>query len=287
MVGTTRDPNLHVYNTAEVAAYYAELDYLSPCETVLFEMFLKSQMNILDLGVGGGRTTPYLSALAARYVGVDYAQEMITLCRQKFPRLEFQLADAANLSAFADSTFDAVVMAFNGMDYVIPDESRLRSLREIRRVLRPDGILIFSSHNPRAILVRPAWSMKKVDDLARRVVGNGTVFLLPAKIALTCIRAAVVAFVSSAGATAVRLIRRLPTRAFWQGEGYLIDSAHGGLLTHCAEPDRVRAELGRLGYRFLKVQGDDYPRESRLYITDWYYYVFTKAEMPTSRASCA
>jgi SAM-dependent methyltransferase len=275
MVETTRDPNLHVYNAPEVVAYYAELDYLSPCETVLFEMFLKSRMNILDLGVGGGRTTPYLSALAARYVGVDYAQEMITLCRKKFPRLEFLVADAANLSAFADSTFDAVVMTFNGMDYVLPDESRLRCLREIRRVLRPEGILIFSSHNPRAILVRQSWSTKKIEELARRIVGNSTALLLPAKIALTCIRAAI-AFVSSVRATVVRLVRRLPTRAFWRGEGYLIDSAHGGLLTHCAQPGRVRAEVASLGYRLLKVQGDDYPRKSRPFITDWYYYVFAK-----------
>ena len=286
MVEPATDPNLHVYNAPEVAAYCTELAYLTPCEIMLFEMFLKSRMNILDLGVGGGRTTTWLSALAARYVGVDYAQEMISRCRQKFPGLEFWLANAANLSAFADSTFDAVVMAFNGMDYVIPDESRLRSLREIRRVLRPEGILIFSSHNPRAIFVRPLWSTKKADELARSMVGNGTMFLLAAKIAHTCIRATI-AFVSSAGATAVRLIRRVLTRAFWQGEGYLIDSAHGGFLTHCAEPDRVRAELGRLGYRLLKVQGDDYPRGSSLYITDWYYYVFTKAETPTSRASCA
>jgi len=92
-------------------------------------MFLKPRINILDLGVGSGRTTPCLSAIAARYVGVDYAQEMIALCQEKFPRLEFLVADASNLSVFAESTFDAVVMAFNGMDYVIPDEARLRSLQ--------------------------------------------------------------------------------------------------------------------------------------------------------------
>jgi len=134
--------------------------------------------------------------------------------------------------------------------------------------------------------VRPSWNPKKIEEIARSMVGNSTALFLPAKIALTCIRAGI-ALAPSVGATAVRLIRRLPTRASWHGEGYLVDSAHGGLLTHCALPDRVSAELARLGYRLLKVLGDDYPRESRPYITDWYYYVFAKAEMPTSQTPCA
>ena len=40
-------------------------------------------MAILDLGVGGGRTTPHLSSIAARYVGADYAAEMVARCQDK------------------------------------------------------------------------------------------------------------------------------------------------------------------------------------------------------------
>ena len=133
--GSRPDPNILTYNAPAVAEYYATLDYLTPCESLLFDQYLRSGMTILDLGVGGGRTTSYLSSIAGRYVGVDYAAQMIAACRKKFPRLEFEVANAADLSNFVSASFDAVVMAFNGMDYVIPNESHFCALREIRRVL--------------------------------------------------------------------------------------------------------------------------------------------------------
>jgi cyclopropane fatty-acyl-phospholipid synthase-like methyltransferase len=85
----TKAANLQVYRDPEVVSHYAALDYLTPCERLLFERYIKPGMKILDIGVGGGRTTPYLSGKASCYVGVDYSAEMITTCRNKFPRLEF------------------------------------------------------------------------------------------------------------------------------------------------------------------------------------------------------
>ena len=137
------DRGLLTYNSPEVAQCYAAMNYLTPCEQLLFDAYLKPGMAILDLGVGGGRTTPYLSSIAGRYVGVDYASEMIAACRKKFPQLEFETANVADMSNFSSQGFDAAVMAFNGMDSMIPDESRFRALREIGRVLKPEGILIF------------------------------------------------------------------------------------------------------------------------------------------------
>lgn len=59
---------------------------------------------------------------------------------------------------------------------------------------------------------------------------------------------------------------------------HLRDPAHGGLITHCWVPDQVVAELRKQRFQFLKVLGDDYPRVSGEYTTDWYYYVFSKSE---------
>jgi SAM-dependent methyltransferase len=274
-----QDPNILTYNAPAVAEYYAALNYLTPCERLLFEAYLKPAMAILDLGVGGGRTTPYLSSIAARYVGVDYAAEMIARCRKKFPHLEFEVADAADLSRFTSSSFDAVVFAFNGMDYVIPGESRFRALQEISRVLVPDGILIFSSHNPRSIWVRASWNPQRVHDLAETIaetmVKSGSVIFRPLLWSLTVVRV-ILAGLQAGLHSLGRAARRLPTRAFWQGQGYLIDPAHGGLKTHFSAPEKVTHELGSFGFRLLRVLGDDYPRVSRRYVTDWYYYVFVK-----------
>jgi ubiquinone/menaquinone biosynthesis C-methylase UbiE len=269
------DPNLPVYNKSEVAAYYASLDYLSACEQALFAEFLKQGAAILDLGVGGGRTTPYLSRRASRYVGVDYAPNMVAACQEKFPHLEFLVADATDLARLADGSFDSVVMAFNGIDALVPSEARRRCLAEIHRVLKNGGVFIFSSHNPRAVFLRPAWNSQKIAKLAQMLAGRRKWLLEPIRIFRLWLRVAA-ALARSAIDSALRLLRRVPRRAFWTGDGYMLDPAHGGVLTHYAIPERVIAELEQHGFQCLRLAGDDSPRRSRAYVTDWYYYVFRK-----------
>jgi len=269
------DPNIVTYNAPAVAEYYAALSYLTPCERLLFDTYLKPGMAILDLGVGGGRTTPYLSSIASRYVGVDYAEEMIAACRRKFPHLSFELADAADLSQFLPSSFDAVVIAFNGIDYVTPDEARFRALQEIRRVLKPDGILIFSSHNPRSIWVRPSWNSQRVRTVAESIMRSDSIPFPAFLRFLTALRV-VLAGAQAVSRSLLRVTRRLPTWAFWRGQGYARDPAHGGLTTHMAAPEQVESELASFALHPLRVLGDDYPRASRRYVTDWFYYVFAK-----------
>jgi SAM-dependent methyltransferase len=277
--GRPEDPNLHVFNAPDVASHYASLDYLSRCEQALFDAFLKQGDAILDLGVGGGRTTPHLSRLASRYAGVDYAPAMIAACRQKFPQLEFLVADATNLAALGDENFDSVVMAFNGIDSLVPDESRRRCLAEMQRVLKPGGVLIFSSHNPRAVFLRPAWNPRKIEEVAHMLAGGRNWLLPPTRMLVLWLRVAV-ALAASATASALRLFRRVWHRAFWSGDGYMIDPSHGGVLTHHAVPERVIAEAEQQGFEFVRLAGDDYPRPSGVYVTDWYYYVFRKPGAP-------
>jgi len=271
------ESNLDTWNQPEVTSYYSSLNYLTPCERLLFDDYLRAGMAILDLGVGGGRTTPHLSSVAGRYVGVDYAAAMIEACREKFPHLEFHTADAADLSRFDVSSFDAVVMAYNGIDNLTPDESRRRAWREIHRVLRPKGVLIFSSHNMGAIVVRPSWNRQRVASLAQRVAGKNLIWYRPLLLSLTGVRVAI-AGLQAMGRSAARVLQRVPTPAFWRGEGYLMDSAHGGTRIHYAIPEKVIAEVSQCGLRLERVLGDDYPRASRVWVTDWYYYVFGREE---------
>ena len=275
MATRNAETNLHTYDGVEVAAHYAALNYLTACERVLFESYIPPGSAILDLGVGGGRTTRYLANRASRYIGVDYAAAMVKVCQTKFPELEFLVADAANLADISDASFDVVVFAFNGIDYVLPEQSRQSCFAHIHRVLKIGGRLIFSSHNARAVLTIPRWNQARLQRIAHRFsIGSKVLHWLLLGI-LTPLRAAAAVF-GAIGATLRRLLKRIPSRMFWRGEGVLLDPAHGGLLTHYCIPRRVIRDLNALHFRPEQILGDDYPDPSHSYSTDWYYYVFTK-----------
>jgi SAM-dependent methyltransferase len=200
---------------------------------------------------------------------------MVKICQTKFPELEFLVADAANLAAISDASFDVVVFAFNGIDYVLPEQSRRSCFAHIHRVLKTGGRLIFSSHNARAVLAIPRRNQARLQKIAHRFsIGSKVLRWLLLGI-LTPLRAAV-AVLRATGATLMRFRKRIPSRMFWRGEGVLIDPAHGGLLTHYWIPRRVIRELDALHFRPERIVGHDYPHPSHPYSTDWYYYVFTK-----------
>jgi ubiquinone/menaquinone biosynthesis C-methylase UbiE len=105
---------------------------------------------MLDLGVGGGRTTIHFAPLVAEYVATDYAEEMLKACRTRLaacdPAPDLLLADVRDLTMFPDASFDLVLFSFNGLGEIGHDDQRT-ALAEIHRVLKPGGLFLFSSHN--------------------------------------------------------------------------------------------------------------------------------------------
>ncbi len=145
------------YNSAFVAAGYGRQEYITPCEQLLFSTYIRPGMAILDIGVGGGRTSPCLAKSAARYVGIrfcagndpPYPAESIHNGRFRDRK--------ARQSISAGFKKDRLmrVMSYNSLlDDLIPSESRWQCLQECHRVLRNSGVLIFSSHNPLPVIAK-------------------------------------------------------------------------------------------------------------------------------------
>lgn len=143
------------YGSDEVVRSYSRGHVLQPPEQAILAQLgdaVLARSRVLDLGVGGGRTTPALASRCAGYVGADFAEPMVEACRQRFADLmqrgdvSFEVADARALP-FAQASFDLVLFSFNGLDLVGGGEQRRQSLRECRRVLRAGGRFIFSSQN--------------------------------------------------------------------------------------------------------------------------------------------
>ncbi len=136
------------YEDPLVVARYASNDELTRGEKVILERYGDqiARADLLDIGVGAGRTTPYLMEASAAYTGIDYSEAMLERCRAKWPRARLLWCDARDLSVFESGAFDVVWAVLSGLDDV-GHEDRLRMLQEIHRVTRPRGLFIFSAHN--------------------------------------------------------------------------------------------------------------------------------------------
>ena len=99
---------------------------------------LKRDMNILELACGSGQLSLRLSTHVQLWEATDFSENMIREAKKKScsGRLHFSVQDATNLP-YADSSFDAVVIA-NAL-HIMPNPER--ALSEIRRVLKPGGLL--------------------------------------------------------------------------------------------------------------------------------------------------
>ena len=138
-----------LYDTERISCDYAARDYLDPAEKTFIDEFGKelADMYMLDMGVGGGRTTKYFAPLVKSYTGADYAPSMIAACQKKYgDRYKFIECDVRNMNEIVDNCFDFILFSYNGIDS-FPHDDRLKALAELRRILKPGGLFFFSSHN--------------------------------------------------------------------------------------------------------------------------------------------
>lgn len=108
----------------------------------LFEKFITKGEKVLDLGCGTGRYFKSIKEKGADYFGVDNSQKMIEVAKERYPEAKFQVADSLNLP-FSDKSFNKIY-SIAVLHHIPSKEFRLKFLKEARRVLRQDGLLILT-----------------------------------------------------------------------------------------------------------------------------------------------
>lgn len=110
---------------------------------------------VLDIASGEGYGSALLAKVAERVVGVDVSEEAVTHAKVRYgvhKNLEFHVGSCTDIPA-ATGTFD-VVVSFETIEHIDDYE---KMLDEIKRVLKPDGILIISSPNKKTFTDDPQY----------------------------------------------------------------------------------------------------------------------------------
>lgn len=115
---------------------------------------------LLEMGCGLGHLIGLLQDDFA-CTGIDLADYAIEQTRRNAPRAQAMVHSADDLSPFADGQFSAVV-ALHLVEH-LPDPAG--TIRQVARILRPDGLFLFATPNP-------GYGMRRYKDPATDAIGK-------------------------------------------------------------------------------------------------------------------
>ena len=124
-----------LYDLLDLPFEYRRYRHLRPL------LFKDINGTILDAGVGTGRNFPFYP-IGAKVLGIDLSPAMLERARRRLGEaradVELREMDVTQLD-FPDQHFDGAVATF--LFCVLPDALQTPALAEIRRVLKPGGIV--------------------------------------------------------------------------------------------------------------------------------------------------
>ncbi len=162
---------VQVYSTDNAIDKYTEMNEfgLYEAEAKLVDRYFQPRTaRVLDVACGAGRTTKPLAVTGYDVVGIDISNEMASKAKSVIPGTEVCVSDASSLP-FRDESFDFVLFSYVNIDLLYPRAQRLRALREMNRVLKRGGLLLFGTSN--SLHVVPALFQNR-DHLRRFYVRN-------------------------------------------------------------------------------------------------------------------
>jgi len=102
---------------------------------------------ILDLECGAGDLLDLLVDRDIHYVGLDGSPRLIEVAQKKYPGQQFLVGDLLKVT-FPSDTFDKA-FALTFLRRLSSEEQQLDILNEVRRILKPAGLLFFRTWSPR------------------------------------------------------------------------------------------------------------------------------------------
>jgi len=136
-------------------AHFAPLEALTTPTAARLVKFagVRSGQRVLDVGCGTGVVAITAARLGAKVCGVDLTPELLERAQENSRiaavEVDWREGDAEQLP-YSDGTFDVVLSQFGHMFAPRPDVT----MREMLRVLKPSGVIAFSTWPPELMIGR-------------------------------------------------------------------------------------------------------------------------------------
>jgi SAM-dependent methyltransferase len=161
--GTLRDVQTSYDRVAEeyVARISGELEH-KPLDRQLLDRFagrVRALGPACDLGCGPGHVARYLHERGVRVMGIDLSPAMAEAARRLNPAIEFAQGDMRSLP-IEDGALGGIA-AFYSIIHV-PRPEVVTALVEMKRVLRPGGLLLLAFHIGDGLLHLDEWWGQRV-----------------------------------------------------------------------------------------------------------------------------
>lgn len=136
--------NIKTYE--QIADHFDQTRQWIPPEHEKLKGYIQPGDKILDLGCGNGRFYETVNKVKnTAYTGVDASQKLIKIARKNYPQAKFQKENGLNLP-FAEKSFNKV-FTIATFHHVPGQKLRHKFLKEARRVLKEDGLLLVTVWN--------------------------------------------------------------------------------------------------------------------------------------------
>jgi SAM-dependent methyltransferase len=115
---------------------------------------------ICDMGCGPGQAARYLYDHGAKVCGIDLSPVMIEHARRLNPGVTFRQGNMLDLANIDDNSYGGIAAFYSIIHVQRPALNQ--ALTELKRVLRPEGVLLLTFHIGREIIHRTEWWDKEV-----------------------------------------------------------------------------------------------------------------------------
>lgn len=114
-------------------------------EFSFFKKYLKSGQKIIDLGCGNGRLYELVKGLqGVDYVGIDNNKKFVQIAQKKYTRANFVVGNLLDIPSGSQADIIFAIASFHHL----PSKSlRIKSIQEMKKHLKDDGIIILTNWN--------------------------------------------------------------------------------------------------------------------------------------------